>query len=95
MTHDKDELRKIVNLPDDILDLAAGTTWGRTHVKQNLPYEEAKNVQVNQITKMPSISLKVGDVFSFLNPETTNPEENTYYRVKRLEDYQCLVFKID
>ena len=95
MTFDKDELQKIVNLPDDILDLAAETTWGKTHAKQNLSYEEVKNIQVNQITKMPSTSLKVGDIFSFLNPETTNPEETTYYRVKRSEDYQCLIFKIN
>ena len=69
------------------------TTWGRSHQEPDLSYERVKNIEVERVTKVLSRQLQVGDTFAFLNPDDF--ESFPIYRVKRFEDHQCAVYKIN
>lgn len=96
MNQNKQELQNLTSIPTDIIDevyedIMQNTTWGRTHQPFNLSYERIEKPEIFKISEILASSLEIGDIFSFADPKTTN----LIYRVKRKEDYRCLLYKIN
>lgn len=98
MSDPKQEIQNLTGIPKEIIDeeydnFMGNSTWGITHQKQDLPYDVVRDVKIFKVTKVLSKDLEVGDIFSFLNPEEY--QSTPFNKVKRKEDFRCLVYKIN